>query len=94
MRAPNYIFYRQDLEAVLCLTSLEAGPGVDEGSFESCLNRLQIYIHRATTRGDGTGVLSGLRGLRVKIGRFLGTSDDGACVLPWDLFEAGMDFDS
>ena len=78
---------RRELEATLSLASLETGPGVDEGAFEQFLRRLQEYTGASTARGAGAGALSGLRGLRVRVGRYLGVADDGACILPWDLFE-------
>ena len=48
---------------------------------ESCLNRMVEYT---TTRQNNYKKLSNLSGMRVKIGRYLGLSSDGSCIIPWD----------
>jgi Domain of unknown function (DUF4461) len=73
--------------------SIEAGVGVDLTKMEKCLTRMCEYRVSSTasaSAGAGSGgpfsagKLRSLSGMRVKIGRYLGVSDDGCCIIPWD----------
>jgi Domain of unknown function (DUF4461) len=63
---------------------------------EKCLTRMCEYRVRPSSKNAGAGAdadaggpssvgkLRSLSGMRVKIGRYLGVSDDGCCIIPWD----------
>jgi len=75
------------------INSMEPGVGVDKLMFYSCLERMCNHCNIDPTNpadSHGTkGKLRNLLGLKVRIGRYLGLSDDGSVILPHD-----MDFTS
>lgn len=77
---------KQRLCSRLKIVSIDAGVGVDDMKFEKCLSGMDAYLNQSDNRNKGNK-LRGLAGVKVKIGKYLGMSDDGACILPWNLFE-------
>jgi hypothetical protein len=62
------------------ISTIEAGVGVNALMFYSCLGRM---CEHCDTRGRGQ--LSNLSGKSVRIGRYIGMSDDGFVILPHDM---------
>jgi hypothetical protein len=68
--------------AELDLLSVTPAVGVNEEQFVEFLRRLKAYSRRSN---PNRGALLQLHGLKVVVGHYLGVTDDGACVLPWEL---------
>jgi len=66
----------------LRILELRPGVGVDCQMFTHFLRSADAY---ARLGRRSRGALRQLEGMRVIIGYYLGTSDDGACLLPWDM---------
>jgi hypothetical protein len=64
----------------LGLSSIEMGIGVTEASFFDSLQDVRDFIHDSD--GEQRKRLESMRGLSIKIGMYLGFSDDGAVILP------------
>ena len=74
------------------IRSIEAGIGVTDTMLDECLVRM-CDVSRGSVTGGGSGHVRGdrltsLAGFKVKIGRYLGVSDEGAVTLPWTIFRA------
>ena len=73
---------RDGLSERLRLRSLEPGVGVRQDMFLEFLGRCDAFL-RATN--GNRGLLGSLCGLRVKVGKYLGLTDDGCVSLPYNI---------
>ena len=73
------------------IRSIDTGIGVTDTMLDSCLVRM-CDVSGGSVTGGGSGHrgdrLTSLAGFKVKIGRYLGVSDEGAVTLPWTIFRA------
>ena len=65
----------------LSVRAISQGIGVDETQFAHCLRTIGYYANDREVKP----ALKQLSGVRVIVGHYLGMTDDGSCVLPWDL---------
>lgn len=65
----------------LSVRAISKGIGVDETQFAHCLRTIGYYANHREVKP----ALKQLSGVRVIVGHYLGMTDDGSCVLPWDL---------
>ena len=65
----------------LSVRAISQGIGVDEAQFAHCLRTIGYYANDREVKP----ALKQLSGVRVIVGHYLGMTDDGSCVLPWDL---------
>lgn len=72
---------RAALIAELELLSIVPAVGVSEEQLVEFLRRLKAHSGRSSTHT----ALRQLHGLHVVVGHYLGVTDEGACVLPWEL---------
>ena len=68
----------------LQLQQLRRGVGVDDEQYLTCLRNMHAYL-RLSSNGRSKSALRQLSGLRVIVGSYLGVSDDGSCIIPWDM---------
>ena len=73
---------KEEIKSTIGVQSIEAGIGISSPTMETCLVRLTDYINK--TKG---GKLRSLAGFNVRIGKYIGFTDDGCCIIPenWDL---------
>lgn len=71
-----------DIRRQLSVRAISQGIGVDEAQFAHCLRTISYY---ANNDRETKHALKQLSGVRVIVGHYLGMTDDGSCVLPWDL---------
>ena len=69
------------LQERLGVISVEQGVGVDLDMMHHCLDNMVTHLdtHRAKSK------LKYLRGMRLRIGRYLGLADDGQVIIPHDI---------
>jgi len=68
----------------LNLISMEAGVGVSEAEFDAFISYVENYFSSLKSP-FGKGLLRPLVGLRLRVGKYLGLTDDGTPILPWSL---------
>lgn len=74
---------RANIVEQLDIAGLDAGVGVGNEKLAEFLSRVDAYL-RAQRQGN-RGVLGSLRGMRIKVGRYLGIGDDGSVSLPFNI---------
>ena len=80
------ILMQQSLTDQLGLRSLEPGVGVSSDMFSEFLSRTDTYLRVCALQNKGNrGILNSLFGLRVRVGKYLGLTDDGCVSLPWGI---------
>ena len=74
---------KEEIKSTIGVQSIEAGIGVSSPKMETCLIRLTDYINKTNNGGK----FRSLAGFSVKIGKYIGFTDDGCCIIPenWDL---------
>jgi len=74
---------KEEIKSTIGVQSIEPGIGISSPMMESCLFRLTDYINKTNNGGK----LRSLAGFSVKIGKYIGFTDDGSCIIPenWDL---------
>jgi hypothetical protein len=74
---------KEEIKSTIGVQSIEAGIGISSPSMEQCLSRITEYINKTNNGGK----LRSLAGFKVKIGKYIGFTDDGSCIIPenWDL---------
>ena len=74
---------KEEIKLTIGVQSIEAGIGISSPTMENCLVRLTDYINKSNNGGK----LRSLAGFSVKIGKYIGFTDDGCCIIPenWDL---------
>jgi hypothetical protein len=74
---------KEEIKSTIGVQSIEAGIGISSPTMETCLVRLTDYINKTNNGGK----LRSLAGFSVKIGKYIGFTDDGCCIIPenWDL---------
>lgn len=69
------------LQADLGILKFAPGVGVTDEQFLDFLRRLDAYRRDSVTKE----ALLQLKGLDVTVGHYLGITDEGGCILPWEL---------
>jgi len=70
-----------------CVLSINAGIGVDFEMMLRCMEYLDQLLSGSskTHHNKALASIRSLAGFNVKVGKYFGFADDGACVIPWDI---------
>ena len=74
---------KEEIISSIGVKSIDAGIGISSPTYLTCLHRISDYINKTNNGGK----LRSLAGFKVKIGKYIGFTDDGSCILPenWEL---------